>query len=252
MKYITFTNKGSLDICKNMLLSARNVGIEEDITVYTLDEFSNDELSDFKCELKSFDSDISEEYHSYGSKEFKSLMTTKVKIILEELKSRYNFVYTDCDVVFKHNPEEVLKIADDITSKEYNINVIFSNDSLVFESHGGPNELCAGFMNIKNIEGTKEFFTKIYELARIAINDSNPDTCDQIIMRNVLGNNLIPNFNFALYPCSFVTNGHHYFSREATTGNECVIHCNFRLGTNDKINSMKKTGIWYLPEKVEV
>ena len=252
MKYITFTNKGSLEICKNMLLSARNVGIEQDITVYTLDEFSNNELSGFKCELKSFESHVTEDYHSYGSTEFKSLMTTKVKIILDELESRDNFVYTDCDVVFKHNPEEVLKIADDITSQDYDINVFFSNDSLIFESHGESNDICAGFMNIKNIEGTKDFFTKIYELANFAIDDGNPDSCDQLIMRNVISNGNLPNFNFAVYPCSFVTNGHHYFSQKTTTGNECVVHCNFKIGTHDKINSMKETGIWYLPEKVEV
>jgi hypothetical protein len=250
MKYITFTNKGSLEICKNMLVSARNVGIEKDITVYTLDEFSNNELSEFECELKSFDSGISGDYHSYGSKEFKSLMTTK--IILEELETRNNFVYTDCDVVFKHNPEEVLKSADDIISQDYDINVFFANDSLVFESHGEPNEVCAGFMNIKNIKGTKEFFAKIYEVARITMNDSNPDSCDQIIMRNILVNNIIPDFNYAIYPLSFITNGHHYFSVKNTTGNECVVHCNFKMGTRDKINNMKEEGIWYLPEKVEV
>ena len=251
MKYITFTNKGSLDICKNMLLSARNVGIEKDITVYTLDEFSNQELSEFQCELKSFNSDISEEYHSYGSVEFKSLMTTKIKIILTELESEDNFVYTDCDVVFKHNPEEVLKMADDITNQDYDINVFFANDSLIFESGGESNELCAGFMNIKNITGTKEFFTKIHEVATLALKDSNPDTCDQIIMRNILHNNSVPNFNYALYPCSFVTNGHHYFSVKNRTGNECVIHCNFKVGTYDKITNMKDADIWYLPEKVE-
>tara|TARA_R100001443_G_scaffold117202_1_gene140426 strand:- start:540 stop:1298 length:759 start_codon:yes stop_codon:yes gene_type:complete len=252
MKYITFTNKGSLDICKNMLLSARNVGIEKDITVYTLDEFSNQELSEFECELKSFDSGISEEYHSYGTREFKSLMTTKIKIILNELESEDNFVYMDCDIVFKHNPEELMKIADDSVRGEYDINIFFSNDSLVFESHGEPNELCAGFMNIKNIKGTKEFFTKIHELATLSIKNSNPDACDQIIMRTLLSQQMVPNFNYALYPCSFITNGHHYFSQRKTTGNECVIHCNFRMGTRDKINSMKDTDIWYLPEKVKV
>ena len=42
MKYITFTTKGSLTLCQNFLLSTRNVGIEEDITVYCLDKESLD------------------------------------------------------------------------------------------------------------------------------------------------------------------------------------------------------------------
>ena len=33
MKYITFTTKGSVRLCENFLLSARNVGIENDVTV---------------------------------------------------------------------------------------------------------------------------------------------------------------------------------------------------------------------------
>ena len=252
MNYITFTNKGSLELCKNMLISARNVGIEKDITVYTLDEFSNNELSKFECELKPFKSTVDDNYHSYGSIEFKSLMTAKIKIILEELESRDSFVYTDCDVVFKHNPEEVFKIADKMTKEDYDINVFFASDSLLFDKIVPDNKICAGFMHIKNVEGTKDFFTKIYELSTFAIEDGNPDSCDQIIMRTVLSNNLMPNFNFGVYPLSFITNGHHYFSEKKTTGNECVIHCNFRMGTHDKINSMKETGIWYLPEKVEV
>ena len=258
MKYITFTNKGSLDICKNMLISARNVGIEEDITVYVLDSHSEEELSkDFNCKLKFFDSDVDDVYHLYGSKEFKSLMLTKIQIILQELELEEKFLYIDCDVVFKSNPEELLLLSGDMTKNS--ANVFFASDSLNYHSNEAgrmiwpsPEEVCAGVMYINNIKGTKDFFNKVYEMSRIALNDSSPDSCDQMIIRNILTNNIMPDLTYGVYPLSFITNGHHYFSEKNTTGSEVIIHCNFRIGTNEKITNMKETGIWYLPETVEV
>ena len=84
MRYITFTNKGSLDICKNMLISAK-LNRVDDITVYALDEESFDELSHFDCKVERYQTNISEEYHSYGSSEFKSLMTVKLNIMLKNI-----------------------------------------------------------------------------------------------------------------------------------------------------------------------
>lgn len=254
MRYITFTNKGSLEICKNFLLSARNVGIEQDITVYTLDEDSMNELQGYNCKLESFSSDINEEYHSYGSKEFKTLMTTKVEIILKNLEEHDEFVYTDCDMVLLDDPTGLLNVYNEMVSKEYDWNIAFADDAL--EENQGKETLCAGFMYVKNREETKKFLEKTLELSILAINDNDPDTCDQIIMRNLLSGPYrerhgIPNFVHAILPLTFVTNGHFYFSQKIRR-NESVVHCNFRMGTEDKINSMKEAGLWYLPEHAEV
>ena len=250
MRYITFTNKGSLEICKNFLLSAKNVGIEEDITVYTLDEDSMNELQEYKCKVESFSSDINEEYHSYGSKEFKTLMTTKVEIILKNLEEHDEFVYTDCDMVLLEDPTDKLIMFNDLLSNDYDWDITFANDAL--DEEQGQERLCAGFMYIKNTEETKKFLEETLELSILAINDNNPDTCDQIIMRTILSSpEQMPNFVHAIFPITFITNGHFYFS-ENIRRNESVVHCNFRMGTHDKINSMKEAGIWYLPEHAEV
>jgi len=38
MNYITFTTSGSLQLCKNFIISLKKLNMEESITVYCLDQ----------------------------------------------------------------------------------------------------------------------------------------------------------------------------------------------------------------------
>ena len=249
MRYITFTNKGSLEICKNMLVSAGNVGVDN-ITVYTLDEESYNQLQDYNCKLERFESDVNEEYHSYGSTEFKTLMTYKLNIILKNIsESDEDFVYMDCDMVFLKNPNEVLRHLVSVVEGDYNLNIAFSSDALTEQREDA--KLCAGFMYIKPNDKTKEFIEKTLQLSMMSIQDGNPDTCDQIMMRNIISSSQVENFTHVVFPINFITNGHFYFS-EKIRRDEFIVHCNYKVGTHEKLMHMKEANIWYLPEKMEV
>jgi hypothetical protein len=175
-------------------------------------------------------------------------MVTKLEVILEELNNTEDdFIYTDCDVVFLHNPQQIFESADKIVKDDFDVNVFFASDSLEYSDSG--NQICAGFMNVKNIKGTKEFFERVYDTLKLIVKDGNPESHDQGIIRSFISNGTMKEFVYAVYPLTFISNGHFYFSEKVRTGSECIVHCNFRIG-NDKINSMKEAGFWYIEEEV--
>ena len=116
----------------------------------------------------------------------------------------------DSDVVFLKNPDEVLKHLIIVVEQDYNLNVVFASDALTENKEDAT--LCAGFMWIKSNDTTKKFIEKTLELSSMSINDSNPDTCDQMIMRSIIASNQVENFTHAILPLKFITNGHFYFS----------------------------------------
>ena len=57
MDYVTFTNAGSLELCRNFLVSAINVGIDENnLIVYCLDKKTFDVFLSRQYTIKLFSS----------------------------------------------------------------------------------------------------------------------------------------------------------------------------------------------------
>ena len=58
---------------------------------------------------------------------------------------------------------------------------------------------------------------------------------------------------WAVYPTTFVKNGHQYWNEsEKRTGNESVVHVNFTIGEENKINRLKEANLWYVQEEVKL
>jgi len=67
LNYITFTTSGSVKLCKNFLLSVKQLGMEKNLTVYCLDKESLSEISKMGVETKFFDvKGIRPGFHEYG------------------------------------------------------------------------------------------------------------------------------------------------------------------------------------------
>ena len=119
--------------------------------------------------------------------------------------------------------------------------------------------ICAGFVYIRNIEGTQELFEKAWEVCDHHIKDpsrheTDPygDYCDQQVIRSLLSVGAVPNFIYSTFHMELVKNGNQFFPDPGPgrSGNEFVVHANFRPGVERKIKDMKEQGVWFLKEEV--
>jgi len=249
MKYITFTTEGSLPLCQNLLISAKNVGIENNMTVYCLDENSFNSLKDnFSCEVKLYDSkEIRSNFHEYGKDDFREVTSSKIKIIQKELEENDSLVYTDCDVVFAKDPTPSINHFNENHGKD--VDIFFSTD------HPFMN-ICTGFMYIKDTSSVHDLFARYFELNDYYHSEGSDCMYDQEIINQILEKGTIKNLKWKIYPLDFVCNGHVYFNEPedgmttfSKTGRESVIHCNFCVGIENKISRFKRESLWNLKEE---
>tara|TARA_R100000315_G_C5232124_1_gene143179 strand:+ start:1484 stop:2230 length:747 start_codon:yes stop_codon:yes gene_type:complete len=248
VKYITFTTKGSSEICENFLLSTRNVGIEEDIVVYCLDKESFEKIdSKYKCETILFELDVDSNFQEYGKDGFRRITESKIQIILNALQENESLVYTDCDVVFQKNPTPLVESADELISRDYDVDIYFASDAPFMN-------ICTGFMYIKNNEKVHSLFKKYFELSKLYEQNDSRHMYDQEIINQILNENILEErIMWSVYPTTFVKNGHQYWNEpEKRTGSEAVVHVNFTIGEENKINRLKEANLWYVQEEVKL
>ena len=249
MNYITFTTSGSVKLCKNFLLSVKKLGMEKNFTVYCLDKESLSEIGDMGIETKFFGiKGIRSGFHEYGKNDFRRGTEAKIQIIINELKDKDSLVYTDCDVIFRHDPTPFIEYSNEET-KDREVDIIFASDNPFMT-------ICTGFMYIKNTEKVHELFKKYFEFSRMYGVGGSECMYDQEIIFKILTEHHL-SFNekeklvWGVYPTDFVKNGHLYWNEpETRTGNEAVVHVNFTIGEENKINRLKEANLWYSEKEV--
>lgn len=77
---------------------------------------------------------------------------------------------------------------------------------------------------------------------------------DQEIINEILKTGILEEkLMWAVYPTTFVKNGHQYWNEpENRTGQEDVIHVNFTIGEENKINRLKDANLWYVQEEAKL
>ena len=247
MNYITFTTSGSVKLCKNFLLSVKQLGMEKNFTVYCLDKESFSEIEKMGFKTKFFDvKGIGSEFHEYGRSDFRRVTEAKIQIIINELKDKDSLVYTDCDVVFRHNPTEFINFSNE-QMKDKEVDIVFASDNPFMT-------ICTGFMHIKNTEKVHELFKQYFELSREYGKRGSECMYDQEIIFEILTKRFFDKHEkliWGVYPTDFVKNGPLYWNEaETRTGNEAVVHVNFTIGEENKINRLKEANLWYSEKEV--
>jgi len=234
-------------LCKNFLLSVKQLGMEKNLTVYCLDKESFSEIEKMGVETKFFDvKGIGSEFHEYGRSDFRRVTEAKIQIIINELKDKDSLVYTDCDVVFRHNPTEFINFSNE-QMKDKEVDIVFASDNPFMT-------ICTGFMHIKNTEKVHELFKQYFELSREYGKRGSECMYDQEIIFEILTKRFFDDkekIAWGVYPTDFVKNGHLYWNEaETRTGNEAVVHVNFTIGEENKINRLKEANLWYSEKEV--
>ena len=221
MKFLTFLNSGCLEICKNMLASAKKVGINlEDFYIACLDTNAYENLKEYKNAFLYIDQPITG-YQNWTFDEnsgFRNIVKVKWSIIQKIYQEHKNLCWVDTDIVFVENP----------------IKYISGHEEVIFQGDAPGSTLCSGFMVFND---SKECESMINECASREAQD------DQLIINEVALNKYsesIAILNRDLFP-----NGYAYYT-EGKKENALIVHNNWMVGVDTKIQKFKEEKLWYL------
>jgi hypothetical protein len=224
MKYVTFLNYGCVEICENMLISAQNVGIKmTDFYIGCIDEKSFEYMKKYQNSFL-FENQSNTSYENFSTDKntnFSKIMSYKWKIIKKIYKIHKNLCYVDADIVFLKNPTEYLK------NKQL---ILFQNDE-------PGNSLCAGFIIFNNTKRCNDL------LSDKQLNELIETYMDQDII-NFLCDKKYRDC-VATIPKEKFPNGYNYFIKNISS-DPYIIHNNFIVGMENKINRFKQNNLWFL------
>lgn len=221
MKFLTFLNSGCIEICKNMLKSAENVGINmNDFYIACLDSNAYENLKEYKNAYLHIDQPITEYQDWTFSEEsgFRNIVKNKWSIIKKIYQENKELCWVDTDIVFIENP----------------IEYISGHEEILFQGDIPGSTLCSGFMVFNE---SKECGEIINECA------SAVDADDQLIINEIIINKY-PN-NAAILSRDLFPNGYAYYT-EGKKENAVIVHNNFMVGVETKMQKFKEEKLWYL------
>jgi hypothetical protein len=226
MKFLTFLNQGCLDICKNMLISAEKVGIDkDDFYIACLDKISYNSLSNYPNAFMWIGVDyINENLSEYqdwtfqSNSGFRNIVKYKWRIIQEVYRQHKELCWVDTDIVFKENPTEYVK----------------EQEEVLFQSDSPGSTLCSGFMVFNK---SVECESMINECALEEEED------DQLLINKIALDKYYD--NVALLNEDLFPNGHVYYQQDRKE-NAVIVHNNWMVGIEAKIQHFKDENLWYL------
>jgi len=212
-------------MCDNMLLSSEKVGIKkEQFIIVAFDKPIYEYYFEKGYNVELFKDGPEEAYHEWTwdqNSKFRDLVKNKWQIIGKYFKTNKPLMWLDTDVVFVKNPENNIKSLSTPT---------FQIDYPVFCA-------CTGLMYFPDCQLSEE-------LINVLAKQNTED--DQIVCNNLLKQNAIQNrvgfFNLDYFP-----NGSYFYDAKKTNIEQTImLHCNYIVGIENKINRLKDAGVWYL------
>ena len=221
MKFLTFLNSGCIEICKNMLISAENVGINSnDFFIACLDSKSFDAMKTYKGSFLYMEQEL-KEYQNWtfdSNSGFRNIVRHKWKLIKKIYEEHPNLIWVDTDIVFKENPVEILS----------------NHEEILFQSDKPGSTLCTGFMVFNNTLECKK-------LVEECGNDESDD--DQLILNRIALQKYSD--NIATLSEDLFPNGNVYY-QQGKKENAMIVHNNWMVGVQTKIQKFKEENLWYL------
>lgn len=220
MKFLTQLNSGCVDICKNMLKSAENVGLNiNDFIIACLDKECYDKMKEYSGAFLWKDIELTD-YQDWSfdqDSKFRQIVKNKWKLISEIYKDNKKLCWVDTDIVFKQNP----------------LSIIENQNTILFQCDSPGSLICSGFMIFNDTEECKNL-----------INDcSTNETEDDQILINYYAQKYAN--SCALLPLELFPNGHLYYSKNMKD-KAVIVHNNHMVGIETKINKFKEEGLWFL------
>ena len=222
MKFLTFLNSGCVEICKNMLKSAENVGLSmDDFIIACIDSTAYEQMKDYSGAYLAFEHEI-KEYKNWSfdeTSEFRTIVKHKWKIIKENYSKHKKLCFVDTDIVFLKNPIPY------ITSKDY----------ILFQCDVPGSTICSGFMVFNDTETCQKL---------IEVCGDNTEEDDQILINRIAFTDPYIN-SIALLNQKMFPNGHVYYQQNIKE-DPIIVHNNFMVGIEEKTRRFKEEKLWYV------
>jgi hypothetical protein len=226
MKYLTMINAGAINICKNLLLSAKKVeiNVEKDFIIGCLDKKSFIEFKNHKNTFLFTNQKISS-YQTWNPKNnssFCKIVKYKWRIIKKVYKNNKELCYIDSDIVFKKNPKKL----------------IVNKKKILFQMDYPLKKICSGFMVFNNNKETRYIINECSKYSYIVEED-------QILINTLMKKKNAKNYRL-LNP-QFFPNGYIYNLLRNKT-ESYIVHANHYPLKNikKKIQYLKNHKLWFL------
>lgn len=220
MKFLTQLNSGCIDICKNMLKSAENVGLNiDDFIIACLDENAYNEMKDFKGTFHYTDIPLTEYQNwSFDPKStFRQIVKNKWELIKQIYSVHKKLCWVDTDIVFIQNP----------------LSIIENNSSILFQCDRPGSLICSGFMVLNDSVACEQLVNECGE---------NTSEDDQILINNKV---FKYKDNCALLDPEKFPNGYVYHTL-GKKDKAIIVHNNHMVGIDQKTKKFKENGLWYI------
>jgi hypothetical protein len=248
---ITYSNYGFLNFAENLILNLIDKVKNHKTIFYCLDKkthtflskkYNNQDLIRFVL----MNTNVSENYQSYGTLEYNNITHKKIDILKHSIK-KYNFIhFIDSDVVCIKEPDETHY------EKYKNFDIVFQYDcgymDGIKELHPLYNDwTCTGNTTFRNTEGTSKIFKIIEDYQR-----KNPNRNDQECLMDYFRTNGIidirnePNAKLMVYPIEEYTNGYMINHKIYTLDKTYFFHANHMIGNIAKEYLLRDNKMWYL------
>lgn len=221
MKFLTFLNSGCIEICKNMLESAKRVGIDQDdFYIGCIDEKAYEEMKLFKNAFL-YDNQEVTEYQNWSfdsDSNFRKVVKKKWGVIKKIYDEHKNLCWVDTDIVFVKDPRPLLE----------------NNKKILFQTDQPGSYLCSGFMVFND---TKQCSDMIDECAGYTEED------DQLLINHIAMKTYKEDVDILdqhLFP-----NGNTYY-KLGIKDKAYIVHNNWMIGVDTKINKFKEENLWYI------
>lgn len=226
MKYLTYLNSGCKSICDNMLHSAKSVGIaKEQFLIVAFDRAIYDYYGQQGYEVELFEDVPEETYHNWTwdpNSKFRALVKHKWTLLKKYFTTNKPLVWLDSDVVFLKNPEEILKTISVPTFQIDYPAACICTGLMFFPDSSISDEI----LNILGAQNTED---------------------DQLVCNNLVNSNTNIKSNIKFFDLNLFPNGGYFYDAKGTTIEKAVmLHCNYIVGLENKINRLKQCGAWFV------
>ena len=212
MRVVCMSNEGGMDMVKNMLTSAKNVGISmKDVDFY--------KLSDLK------------ESHDFATLGFNHITCRKFECVLDALKKYDEVLWVDSDIIFLRG-----YCIEDTRSRLLDNDILFQDDI---------QEVCTGYFLVKKSDRTLHYLTEMVRFMKMKQNEARFN--DQVAVNATLyscGFIKASKLPVHYYPCGRV------FFEYGNRKYALMVHNNWIVGNEAKKERFRKNGLWEVNESI--
>ena len=223
----TCANYAIVEMTENLVRSANKTGVP--LVVFALDEKIANAL-DPLCTVVMYDLNITDStFYAFGEEDYAALTFSRWAIWGNLLARGRTIIHLDADIVILKN------FVDDVLQELQGYDCVMQHVDLA----GNP-EGCPGFLAVK-----PGVATRMFTIEFLAQHNYKTYINDQDFFNKVVGKKI----EYTLLALDNYPHFKHYKGKQDALKDKCyIIHFNFIIGYQPKIEEMKNCGLWDICE----